>query len=74
MRGQNSSSQGMELVCGKRNLPVKAVKLPFFIISIVSVPANRMRAQGKDLKPSMGRMMHLIARCSRSTILFKYFT
>src|SRR5664279_2579398 len=46
---------------------------PFLIMCIVSMPAMRMPAQRKDLNPSMGRTMRLIARWSCSTMLLRYF-
>src|ERR1019366_9161332 len=45
----------------------------FLIMCIVSMPARRMLAQRKDLNPSMGRTMRLIARWSCSTMLLRYF-
>jgi hypothetical protein len=39
-----------------------------------SIPASVMAADQNDLKPSIGRVIRLIARWSCSTILFRYFT
>jgi hypothetical protein len=41
---------------------------------ISSIPASVMAADQNDLKPSIGRVIRLIARRSCSTILFGYFT
>jgi hypothetical protein len=46
--------------------------VPFRIICIVSIPANMARAQRRDLKPSIGRVMRLMARWSCSIMLFMY--
>ena len=40
---------------------------------MVSMPAMRMLAQRKDLNPSIGRTILLMARWSCSTMLLRYF-
>ena len=39
---------------------------------MVSIPVMMIRALQKDLNPSMGRVIRLMARWSCSTMLFKY--
>ncbi len=39
---------------------------------MVSIPAMMIRALQSDLNPSIARVIRLMARCSCSTMLFKY--
>ena len=50
------------------------VSCPLRIACMTSMPVIVHRAAQNDLKPSIGRVIRLIARWSCSTTLFRYFT